>query len=63
MTNFHDRSENIKAEWSFRGYRLPADIFHGSSGFKRFNHNDALMLSKTGFRHSDPFRWLIDDAG
>ncbi len=42
---------------------LPADIFNGSSGFNRLNHSDDLMLSKTGFTHSDLLRWQIDYAG
>ncbi|AEW76012.1 hypothetical protein EcWSU1_A038 (plasmid) [Enterobacter ludwigii] len=42
---------------------LPADIFNASSGFNRLNHSDHLMLSKTGFMHSDLLRWQIDYAG
>ena len=36
--------------------------FNGASGFNRLNHSDDLMLSKTGFTHSDLFRWQIDYA-
>ena len=46
-----------------RNTGLPADIFNGSSGFNRFNHGDDLMLSKTGFTHSDLLCWQIDYAG
>ena len=46
-----------------RNTGLPADIFNGSSGFNRFNHGDDLMLSKTGFTHSDLLHWQIDYAG
>lgn len=42
---------------------LPADIFNGSSGFNRFNYGNDLMLSKTGFTHSDLLYWQIDYAG
>ncbi|EPI68061.1 transposase-like protein, partial [Salmonella enterica subsp. enterica serovar Enteritidis str. 08-1080] len=42
---------------------LPADIFNGSSGFNRFNYGNDLMLSKTGFTHSDLLCWQIDYAG
>ncbi|EBB3896709.1 hypothetical protein DZD19_21930, partial [Salmonella enterica] len=38
-------------------------IFNGSSGFNRFNYGNDLMLSKTGFTHSDLLCWQIDYAG
>ncbi|EBA2446423.1 hypothetical protein ACN240_004848, partial [Salmonella enterica] len=34
-----------------------------SSGFNRFNYGNDLMLSKTGFTHSDLLCWQIDYAG
>ncbi|MEQ1399714.1 hypothetical protein, partial [Salmonella enterica] len=33
------------------------------SGFNRFNYGNDLMLSKTGFTHSDLLYWQIDYAG
>ncbi|EDV1846644.1 hypothetical protein JJ28_004994, partial [Salmonella enterica subsp. enterica] len=36
---------------------------NGSSGFNRFNYGNDLMLSKTGFTHSDLLCWQIDYAG
>ncbi|MBS8914481.1 hypothetical protein KEP63_24520, partial [Escherichia coli] len=39
------------------------DIFNSSSGFNRLNHGDDLMLSKTGFTHSDLLNWQIEYAG
>ncbi|GGD26617.1 hypothetical protein GCM10011513_25050 [Franconibacter daqui] len=47
----------------FRDTGLPAKIFNSSSDFNRLNHGDDLMLSKTGFTHSDLIRWQIDYAG
>lgn len=46
----------------FRDPGLPADVFHCSSGFNRLNYRDDLMLSKTGFTHSDLLRWQNEFA-
>ncbi|TKV07250.1 hypothetical protein FDX19_19290 [Citrobacter sp. wls619] len=39
-----------------------ADICDGSSGFNSFTHRNDLMLSKTGFMHSDLRRWQVEYA-
>lgn len=47
----------------FRNTGLPTNIFNGSSGFNRLNYGNDLMLSKTGFTHSDLLCWQLDYAG
>jgi len=47
----------------FRDTVLMADIFHGSSGYNRFNYSDDLMLNKKSFTHSDLLRWRDEYAG
>ncbi|ARA24648.1 hypothetical protein AM405_06825 [Proteus mirabilis] len=37
--------------------------FNSPPGFNRLNYGDDLMLSKTGFTHSDLLRWQINYAG
>ncbi len=46
-----------------RGYPAMLRVDNGPSGFNRLNHGDDLVLSKTGFTHSDLLRWQIDYAG
>ncbi|PDO84080.1 hypothetical protein BK797_15300 [Kosakonia sacchari] len=47
----------------FKETSLTADIFHCSSGFNHPGHSDDLMLSKTGFTHSERLRWQNEYAG
>ena len=47
----------------FRNTGLLADIFNSSSGFNRLNHGVDLMLSKTGFTHSDLLNWRVEYVG